>query len=106
MEFQQNCERESFICTSLFSNLPEKVIIHEDHSSDEFIIYNNYLQSRCFSLNKSTEVLPCILLNILLPYYCSVSAGALTLPGRGNLVITQALPGLLILHVDRSVLVC
>lgn len=100
MEFQQNCERESFICTSLFSNLPEKVIIHEDHSSDEFIIYNNYLQSRCFSLNKSTEVLPCILLNILLPYYCSVSAGALTL------VITQALPGLLILHVDRSVLVC
>lgn len=34
-------ERGSFICTSLFSNLPEKVIIHEDHSLDEFIIYNN-----------------------------------------------------------------
>lgn len=34
-------ERGSFICTALFSNLPEKVIIHEDRSLDEYIIYNN-----------------------------------------------------------------
>lgn len=38
-------ERGSFICTSLFSNLPEKVIIHEDYSLDEFLIYNsNYYE--------------------------------------------------------------
>lgn len=33
-------ERGSFICTSWFADLPEKVIIHEDHSLDEFIICN------------------------------------------------------------------
>lgn len=28
-------ETGTFICMSLFSNLPEKVILHEDHSLDE-----------------------------------------------------------------------